>query len=247
MKLAAVLFDFGNTLVSTRLDWPSVMPRNLSGLAGALRGHLPGLDPARLKRDFLFLKKAAGERAGHTGREITAVESLRHALSLQGIARVHADILQAGVDGFFSAEEAAYPLIFGITEALADLKEKGLVLAVVSNATCGHLVRRTLKSRNLSGYFENVTTSADVGVRKPEPAIFNHVLSLIGVEPQAAAMVGDIPEIDVAGARGVGMQPVLADFFGDQPEITPQGPRPDAVVRRPAELVEWVAGQSKRR
>jgi len=118
---------------------------------------------------------------------------------------------------------------------------------VVSNATCGHLVRRTLKSRNLSGYFENVTTSADVGVRKPEPAIFNHVLSLIGVEPQAAAMVGDIPEIDVAGARGVGMQPVLADFFGDQPEITPQGPRPDAVVRRPAELVEWVAGQSKRR
>ena len=37
MPLDAVIFDYGNTLVSTRLDWPRIVPRSLEDLRQALR------------------------------------------------------------------------------------------------------------------------------------------------------------------------------------------------------------------
>jgi HAD superfamily hydrolase (TIGR01549 family) len=246
VTLEAILFDFGNTLVSTRLDWDRIMPMNLAGLKGALRSHFPGLDVERLARDFTFLRAAAQRERAATRIEVPAVETLARALSLQGLTDISEYTLQEAVDGFFAAEEAAYPIIFGIPETVAKLKEAGFKLAVVSNATCGKLVRRALERRLLLGQFDHVAVSADLGPRKPDPAIFRGATNALGVDPAAAAMVGDRPDKDIAGAHQAGLRTVLADFFGDQPEITPSGPRPDAVVRYPHELVElfqkWKSG-----
>ena len=81
--LQAVFFDFGNTLVSTRLDWARILPENLQGLAEALRDKVPGIDFQRLGADLLFLRQAGGRRAAETLIEVPAVESLRAALALQ--------------------------------------------------------------------------------------------------------------------------------------------------------------------
>ena len=141
MTLRAILFDYGNTLISTRLDWDVIMPANLIGLRAALELHFPELNYERLNRDFLFIRSAGKQRAQRELIETPATESLNKAMELQGYAEVTEDTLQAGVDGFFKAEEGAYPIIFGVPETLAKLKEMGLKLAVVSNATCGRLVR----------------------------------------------------------------------------------------------------------
>ncbi|HUU03307.1 MAG TPA: HAD family hydrolase [Myxococcota bacterium] len=237
MTLEAILFDFGNTLVSTRLDWAKILPQNMAGLAATMGEQLPSVDFGRLGRDLVFLRQAAGQRAQETMIETPATESLKAALALQRVSGVGRDVLQLGVDGFFAAEEAAYPIIFGVPEMLARLRAMGFTLGVVSNATCGKLIRRALERRLMLGMFDVVTVSAEVGSRKPDAAIFGHALSALGLEAAACAMVGDLPDKDIAGARRAGMRSVLADFFGDQPEITPQGPRPDAVVRHPGELV----------
>jgi len=46
-------------------------------------------------------------------------------------------------------------------------------------------------------------------IGKPEPPLFRIALRRLGLAPAQAAMVGDSPESDVAGGRGVGMRTVL--------------------------------------
>lgn len=238
MTLKAVLFDYGNTLVSTRLDWDVVMPANLVGLRAALELHLPQVNYERLNRDFLFIRSAGKQRAEKELIEAPATESLQKVLELQGYTGVTEDTLQAGVDGFFKAEEGAYPIIFGAPETLAKLKEMGLKLAVISNATCGRLVRRSLERRGMMGYFDHLAVSADLGPCKPDPSIFWGTMHALELKAEECAVVGDQPETDIEGARRAGMRAVLADFFGDAADISMGGPRPDAVVRHPLELVD---------
>ena len=235
--LEAVLFDFGNTLVSTNVDWASIVPRELEGLQRALEPYMEGIDWPRLGADFLFLRSQGRERANRELREVTAIECLRTALSLQGRENPPSEVLQAGVDGFFGAEEAAYPIVFGIPEVLAKLREMGLRLAVVSNATCGKLIRRALERRRMLGFFEQVVVSADIGIRKPDPEIFLLAARALDCSPADCAMVGDNPEADCDGAKKAGMRAVLACLLG-QPEPEDSASRPDVVVRSPAQLVE---------
>jgi putative hydrolase of the HAD superfamily len=47
---------------------------------------------------------------------------------------------------------------------------------------------------------------------KPVPAVFVRTVGALGVSPQEAAHIGDLPETDLVGARAVGMRTVL--FLG---------------------------------
>ena len=237
MIIKAVLFDFGNTLVSTRLNWAKILPQGLAGLTEALRNQVANLDFNRLGRDFLFFKKTAQQLTARTQIEIPALDTLQKAFELQGLASIPEEILQIGLDGFFATEVSAYPIIFGIPETLAKLKEMGLKLALVSNATCGQLVRRALSKRNLQGYFDHVAVSADLGPAKPDPAIFWGAMNAMEVEANSCVVVGDNLETDIAGARRAGIRPVLSDFFGDAPKILADDPQPDVIVRRPDDLI----------
>jgi putative hydrolase of the HAD superfamily len=59
-----------------------------------------------------------------------------------------------------------------------------------------------------------VLTSRTHGKTKPHETIFRQMLTLLGVLPAQALMVGDTVEDDVDGARAVGMQAVLLDREG---------------------------------
>jgi HAD superfamily hydrolase (TIGR01509 family) len=238
VALRAVLFDFGNTLVSTRLDWARVVPRSLAELRDALRPVLTRVDLDRLGRDFLFMRRMAKERANLEMIEVPAADTLVQALALQGAIGTSEDLLENAVAAFFAPEERAYPLIFGITEVLAKLKEMGLKLAVVSNATSGALIRRALQRRGLLARFDHVAVSADLGPRKPDPSIFLGTTHALEVPAEACAMVGDLLDKDVEGARRAGMRAVLCDFLSNGVVPPPGGPHPDAIVRQPAELVD---------
>jgi HAD superfamily hydrolase (TIGR01509 family) len=50
-----------------------------------------------------------------------------------------------------------------------------------------------------------VVTSAEVGLPKPDPAVFRRALELLGVRPERALHVGD-SESDETGARAAGMR-----------------------------------------
>jgi putative hydrolase of the HAD superfamily len=99
----------------------------------------------------------------------------------------------------------------GARRACRELRAAGLRLAVVSNWDVGlhdHLARL-----GLAALVDTVVASADVGVAKPDPAIFVEALRRLGVAAEHAVHVGDGPEdADGAGAAGVRFEPApLAD------------------------------------
>ena len=59
--------------------------------------------------------------------------------------------------------------------------------------------------------FETVVDSHVVGVRKPEPGIFEIALERLKLAPERAVYLGDIPRVDVVGARAAGIAPILFD------------------------------------
>lgn len=99
---------------------------------------------------------------------------------------------------------------------LEALRQREYRLGVVSNSN-GH-VRRLLERAGLASFLEVVIDSAELGIEKPDPRIFFAATEHLGVEPARCAYVGDVYEIDVAGARAAGLLPIL---IGDCPAPGP--------------------------
>jgi putative hydrolase of the HAD superfamily len=59
-----------------------------------------------------------------------------------------------------------------------------------------------------------IADSAVVGIAKPNPAIFHHVSSAIGIPPERCLYVGDTVRYDVLGARAAGFHPYHFDPHG---------------------------------
>lgn len=80
--------------------------------------------------------------------------------------------------------------------------ERGMKVAVVSNWDLR--LRITLEGLGVLRWIDAAVISAEVGVEKPFPGIFQRACERLGVEPAAALHVGDDPYDDVAGARAAG-------------------------------------------
>ncbi len=101
---------------------------------------------------------------------------------------------------------------------LQALQGAGAKVGAISNATFG--MRRDFARLRLDPFFSHVVFSQPLRARKPDPHIFLVALSKYGCPPTRAWMVGDEPESDVRGARGVGMVPILVDRQDRHPEAT---------------------------
>ena len=120
----------------------------------------------------------------------------------------------------------------GAEETLSALRGRGYRLGVVSNAD--GRVRRLLEHVGLLVYLEIVVDSAEVGIEKPDPAIFLAATERLGLAPAESAYVGDIYEIDIQGARAAGLEPILIGSC----------PAPEPVRRVPdlPSLLEFLPG-----
>lgn len=101
----------------------------------------------------------------------------------------------------------------GVREALADFRDLGLRLVVVSNSD--GTVEQALVDAGLRPFFEAVLDSAVVGAEKPDPRIFRRALDLVGADADTTLHVGDLYDADVIGARAAGLHAVLLDPYDD--------------------------------
>jgi HAD superfamily hydrolase (TIGR01549 family) len=72
----------------------------------------------------------------------------------------------------------------------------------------------------LRRYFETVVSAGEVRYWKPDPRIFQVMLSRLNVKAESAYYIGDNYYSDVFGARAAGMHPILIDRNGLFPEAT---------------------------
>jgi len=89
-------------------------------------------------------------------------------------------------------------------DALADLRRRGVVMAVCSNWYWD--LDGAVEQAGLAGMFQTVVTSAQAGMRKPDPRIYRHTLRRCGLLPEETIFVGDMWGPDVQGPRAVGMR-----------------------------------------
>ncbi len=73
-----------------------------------------------------------------------------------------------------------------------------------------------LKNSDIKKYFASITTSEEVGLKKPNPVIFETALIKAYTVPQKSIMIGDSFEADIVGAENVGMHTL---FFNYRNEI----------------------------
>ncbi|MGB1308835.1 MAG: YjjG family noncanonical pyrimidine nucleotidase [Oceanihabitans sp.] len=69
-----------------------------------------------------------------------------------------------------------------------------------------------LKNANIINYFKTITTSEMVGVKKPNPKIFNYALTQANAIPEKSIMIGDNYEADVLGALDFGMDAICFNY-----------------------------------
>jgi HAD superfamily hydrolase (TIGR01509 family) len=103
----------------------------------------------------------------------------------------------------------------GVPETLDQLRRMGLKLVVVSNAN-GRL-KMLFERLGLARRFDVMLDSAEEGVEKPDPRLFQLALARSGSTPEETVHVGDLYHVDVEGARNAGLDAVLldvADLYG---------------------------------
>ena len=97
----------------------------------------------------------------------------------------------------------------GTADVLAELRRRGLTLAVISNSD--GRIESDLITAGLAPHFAFVLDSSVVGIEKPDVRIFELALTRLALPASAAAYVGDVYAIDVLGARRAGIEAVLMD------------------------------------
>lgn len=97
-------------------------------------------------------------------------------------------------------------LFAGSEKVLTYLQEK-YTLHIISNG----FKESTLTKMEVSGlnpYFSNVIISEDVGVNKPNKAIFEYALTKASAHKDESIMIGDSLEADIRGAQDYGMKAI---------------------------------------
>ena len=125
------------------------------------------------------------------------------------------DMVHALADAYIQNLPEYNYLFPGVIEVLEKLK-KQYSLHIITN---GFREVQQFKMRNagLSQYFITVTDSESVGVKKPNPLIFQKALSDANCQPSRAVMIGDSYEADILGALQAGMHAIHFAVAGETP------------------------------
>jgi putative hydrolase of the HAD superfamily len=190
----AVLLDALGTLVE--LEPPGVH------LAKALR-----IEPDERLVRAIRAEMAYYREHSHEGRDARSLAELR-----ARCAAVLSRELGREVSVATMMEAIRFRAFPDATPALAELRRLGLRLVCVSNWDFS--LPDVLDRCGLGGALDGVVTSAGVGARKPDPAIFARALEVAGRSAAEALYVGDTPEEDLEGARAAGIRALLIDRGG---------------------------------
>jgi putative hydrolase of the HAD superfamily len=97
-----------------------------------------------------------------------------------------------------------------IIERVRSLRTEGYRLGLITNNVReGSAVWRALVP--VDELFDAVVDSSEVGMRKPNPAIYHHALDLLGGVPPAEAVFLDDSPGNVVGAQRAGLHAILVE------------------------------------
>ena len=154
-----------------------------------------GLPPDTVKRTFRENPEALAELRLLERGEVSVDEFERRFAPHLGVAD-HAGLVQR----LFAGVGPDAPMVQAVRRA----HDAGIKTAVISNSW-GDVTYDTVE---LTGLFDEIVISGEVGLHKPDPAIYHLTCDRIGVEPAECVFVYDLRENCVA-AEALGMAAIL--------------------------------------
>ncbi len=124
----------------------------------------------------------------------------------------------------------------GTKRTLIKLKEKGMKLAILSDAPKLKAWIR-LAGMGLDDFFDVVVALEDTGRTKPSRLPFRAALKQLKLKPEQCIMVGDRPTRDILGAKKLKMKTAFAKYGTDGREKTVKS---DFVLESIVDLVRIV-------
>ena len=187
MKYKAVLFDMDGTVLDT-----------LEDLKDAVNATLRAFDMPQ--RSLEEVRCFVGNGALRLFEQAVAPGSSQETV-LEALAW-----FKAYYDKHCLIKTAPYD---GIMALLAELKEQGVKLAVVSNKP--HSAVQELSNLFFADYMEYSIGQQDAIARKPAPDMLWHTVERMGLELSDCVYIGD-SEVDVATARNAGMDCIAVSW-----------------------------------
>lgn len=210
-RLKAVFFDVGNTLLYPH---PSVAEVCREVLAEAGHTHdLSAIEPLMPLVDAYYEDRYRADDTFWTSEEETSTVWVgMYSLLCRRLGiTTDAEVLARRVYDTFG-DAARWRAYDDVRPAFERLSSNGVRIGIVSN--WDPRLRGLLDGLGLSPLIDTVVSSAEVGLHKPDPRIFELACRNLAVSPCEAAHVGDHYYADVIGAQVAGLRPVLIDRKG---------------------------------
>ena len=135
--------------------------------------------------------------------------------------KVPRDLIDQLSDDYISYLSTFNHLFDGTIEILDYLNSK-YSLHIITNGF-KEVQHGKLNASRISTFFETVTNSEMVGVKKPNPIIFNHALKISNATVENSLMIGDNLEADILGAKNIGMDAICYNYHNDEiPDDIPE-------------------------
>ena len=200
--MSAILFDFFGTLVD-------YSPSRVTQGYPKTHALVPGVPYEDFLTSVDTTFAAFDARSAADDREFSMA-----AVAAEVLGRPPDDPLVAEFARVYVEEwAAAVTPLDGLAGLLAGLRARHR-LAVVSNTHSPTMVPALLDDLGISGLFDAVVLSVDVGWRKPHPAMYTAALGALGAAPAGAVFVGDSYAADYAGPVAAGIPAFLIDPAG---------------------------------
>jgi HAD superfamily hydrolase (TIGR01549 family) len=222
----AILFDLDDTL------WPiaPVILQAEESLFAWLREHAP-----RVAERFTIdtLRHARLEMLAQKPEFHLDLGKLRRAGLLAAFEQAGEDPakVEHAMTQFFAARNAVIPYD-DVVPGLIRLRDWTL-LGSISNGNAD------LRTIGLSHHFKVSVAAHELGVAKPDAAIFLAACRALDVAPEDAVYVGDDVLLDVQGAQRAGLRAVWMNRTGSTKHLEHEVV-PDATVRDFDELLDWL-------
>lgn len=210
LGIAGVLFDLDGTLIDRSAS--------IRRYARELWSEHP--DGFRLDQDDFVARFVTLDGNGYVPRP-TFFEQLAQAFPSSGLTP---ESLESHFFGTIWESPVVMP---GAVEGLRELRAAGVPVGIVTNGGTANQ-RRKVERSGLSELVDGCFVSEAMGVRKPEPGIFEIAARSLGIGPVQSWFVGDHPIFDICGSRALGFQTIW--LRGDLPWPEDEAPVYDLAV-----------------
>jgi FMN phosphatase YigB (HAD superfamily) len=236
IRVAAITFDFGNTLVRVdRSGSRAVIEETADalGLRGIVEHREAFLGAWGEERDRQFREEVPQLREVDVGQRAVRVLARVRGMDppsteerwddLAAAALVEPEEVDAVIDAYSAAFVRRMRPVPDASETLRVLSERGFVLGILSNWPLAVTIDRFAEAQGWMPHLRAIVVSQRVGTIKPHPAIFAAAETAIGVRPgpggrKSELHVGDDWAADVAGATRAGWRTAyLRGRQGDTP------------------------------